>query len=151
MFAPHDEAAKENLVMYVRPWVAGPALAALVGAVALAGCGSGYGNSATAAPVSATAESARQAAPATAVVKIADNSFTPEVRLASGGKVQWDWAGSQRSHSVVGTSANARDLLKSPAHSGGVGSYEATFAAAGTYEYQCGIHGASMKGKVTVE
>ena len=91
------------------------------------------------------------AAAAEAKAAIQDNSFTATVTVAKGGKVTWDWTGSQNPHSVIGTSANAKTLLSSPVNREGKGTYTATFAEAGTYEYQCGIHGASMTGKVVVQ
>jgi plastocyanin len=98
-----------------------------------------------------TAAATQPSGPATATVKVADNSFTPSVTVRAGGKVTWDWSGSQNPHSVVGTSANAKDLIKSEVFRGGSGKYEVTFAAPGTYDYQCGIHGAAMSGKVVVQ
>ena len=85
-------------------------------------------------------------------MKLADFSFTPaSVKVAKGGKVTWDWSGSSASHSVMGTSDNAKTLLKSDTFSGGKGTYEVVFTTPGTYKYQCGIHGAAMSAEVVVE
>jgi plastocyanin len=51
----------------------------------------------------------------------------------------------------VGTSANAKDLIKSEVFRGAQVKHEVTFTAAGTYEYQCGVHGPGMTGKVVVQ
>ena len=127
-------------------------LAAIGGAVLATACGGDDKADATkAATVSSKPSAVVGAAGQTAAVKIADFSFTPSVKVAKGGKVTWDWAGSNAPHSVVGTSDNAKALLKSDRISGGKGTYEVTFAAAGTYKYQCGVHGDSMAGEVVVE
>lgn len=102
------------------------------------------------APPPASGGTATAASPVT--VKLGDSTFTPaDVKVAKGGKVTWDWGTSALPHSVIGTSANAKDLLKSEQKTGGNFKYEATFANAGTYEYNCGVHGVAMSGKVVVE
>jgi plastocyanin len=102
-------------------------------------------------PAGSAATKAGAAAAQTATVKVGDNTFSGPVTVAKGGKVTWDWTGSNNPHSVIGTSANARELIKSATLSGGKGTYEVTFTASGTYDYQCGVHGAAMAGKVIVE
>ena len=137
--------------------VRGAALGTLaLAAVALASCGDDD-NKATAtatkaaASASAAGSAASGAAGQTATVKIADFSFTPSVKVAKGGKVTWDWAGSNAPHSVMGVSDNAKTLLKSDRNSGGKGTYEVVFKDAGTYKYQCGVHGESMSAEVVVQ
>ena len=124
-----------------------------VGCIAMAGvafASCGDDDNKTAATKAASGSTAVVAASQAATVKIGDNKFT-DVTIAKGGKVTWDWTSSQNPHSVAGTSANAKDLLKSERFSGGKGNYEVSFPAAGVYDYQCGVHGSAMTGKVTVQ
>ena len=51
----------------------------------------------------------------------------------------------------TGVSDNAKTLLKSDRNSGGKGTYEVVFKDAGTYKYQCGVHGESMSAEVVVQ
>jgi plastocyanin len=64
--------------------------------------------------------------------------------IAIGGKVHWTWVGG--THSVVTVPASS--LSGGP--SAPPFSYEHVFAVAGTYQYICGIHGASMSGRINV-
>ena len=94
--------------------------------------------------------SASATVPKPAGVTVADNSFSPgTVTIAKGGTVSWAWSG-RNPHSVQGTSSNAKDKLKSPQLTGS-GAFETNFNDAGTYEYQCGVHGAAMTGKIVVQ
>jgi plastocyanin len=79
-----------------------------------------------------------------ATVGVTDNAFSPqEVEVAAGTTVTWVWSGANE-HSVIGTGLNSGDI-ESDVQSGS-GSYEFTFEEAGTYEYQCGIHGTAFFG-----
>lgn len=81
-------------------------------------------------------------------VTVADNSFSPaSVTIPKGGKVTWTWSGSNP-HSVVGKTADGKDVKSSTQESG---RFEFTFDAPGTFQYQCGVHGASMAGTVVVQ
>ncbi|MGK2964472.1 MAG: cupredoxin domain-containing protein [Tepidiformaceae bacterium] len=81
-------------------------------------------------------------------VRVADNSFQPgTLTVPVGSKVTWTWSGGNP-HSVVGTFNGA--AVTSPTLTGS-GTYEFTFAAAGTFQYTCGIHGDSMPGTVVVQ
>ena len=65
--------------------------------------------------------------------------------VAAGGAVTWTWSGTD-SHSVesVGTTTFASSPVKNS------GTYAVTFATAGTYRYQCAVHGSAMTGRVVV-
>jgi hypothetical protein len=65
--------------------------------------------------------------------------------VAVGGTVTWTWNGTD-SHSVksTGTTTFASSPVKRS------GTYAATFAAPGTYTYECAVHGAAMSGRVVV-
>lgn len=80
-------------------------------------------------------------------VEVSDNKFTPSnLTVPVGSKVTWVWTG-QRTHSVEGSFGG--QTVASEKQSGG--SFSFTFATKGTFDYQCGIHGAAMSGKVTVQ
>ena len=81
-------------------------------------------------------------------VSVSDNKFTPStLQVPVGATVTWEWSGSAP-HSVVGTFDGKE--IKSPQLTG-TGVYLEAFQKAGTFEYQCGVHGASMKGTVRIQ
>ena len=101
------------------------------------------------APAGATATNPAATRPAEGAVTIgvADNNFEPANQTVQRGtKVTWTWTG-RNPHSVEGKFAGAD--VKSPQQSSG--KFEFTFSQAGTFEYQCGVHGAAMSGKLTVQ
>lgn len=93
-------------------------------------------------------------APTSAAVDVGDNFFksshnassNPAVdTVAVGGTVTWTWTGSN-THSVQSTgspSFTSSAIMTS-------GTYAFTFTTAGTYQYDCAVHGASMTGTVVV-
>lgn len=129
------------------------ALLALAGIAALslvfAACGDDDDEGNGGATATTTQDGGEPAGEDAVTIQIQDNSFPAETRVAVGGTVTWDWAGSSNPHSVVGTSDNAVDLINSETMTG-EGTYEVTFDEAGTYEYQCGVHGAAMSGRIVV-
>ena len=76
-------------------------------------------------------------------IRVADNSFSPSATtVAAGTAVTWTWAG-----------ASPHDVTFDDGQKSGTqvtGTYQRTFAAAGTFPYHCSVHGASMSGTVTV-
>jgi adhesin/invasin len=97
-------------------------------------------------------------APLTATVQVGDPHFFKSVRNASenpavdtiavGGTVTWNWVG-QISHSVQSTGTQT---FTSSAIKMGVGqTYSFTFTTAGTYTYDCAVHGTLMTGRVVVQ
>jgi plastocyanin len=81
-------------------------------------------------------------------VAISDNQFSPdEVTVGVNNEVIWEWSGNNP-HSVVGT-FNGEEV-RSPTLTGS-GTFPFSFSQAGTFEYQCGVHGASMSGAVIIE
>ncbi len=105
-------------------------------------------DTATARPTE-TAKPADTPKPATAAaVTISDNRYTPAtLTVAAGTKVTWTWSGNNP-HSVTGK-FNGQDVL-SPTRQGS-GSFDFTFDKAGTFAYQCGIHGAAMTATIVVQ
>jgi len=59
--------------------------------------------------------------------------------------VTWTWAGG--SHSVESTGSPSFTTSSTQAS----GTYAFTFTTAGSYSYICGVHGASMSGRVVVQ
>lgn len=97
------------------------------------------------AAATATASSSTASAP---TIRVADNSFSPAtVTVAPGTTVTWDWIGTNAPHSVVGSFNGVQ--VKSETLTGN-GQFSFTFSSAGTFEYVCGVHGASMPGRVVV-
>jgi plastocyanin len=97
----------------------------------------------------------RAAWPATAGVRIGDYFFlsarngseNPAVdTIGVGGTVTWTWAGNE-SHSVqsVGSPSFTSSVVQK------IGTYSVAFGAAGTYNYDCGVHGITMTGTVVVK
>lgn len=95
------------------------------------------------------------ATPATAAVQIGDNFFksgqngtqNPAVDTVTvGTTVTWTWAGAA-SHSVAstGTPSFTSSTVKT------TGTYSFTFTTAGTYAYDCSVHGAVMSGSILVK
>ena len=80
---------------------------------------------------------------ATAAVNVQDNQFVAAaVRVQAGGTVRWAWQGNNP-HNVTFAGGPATNTQTE-------GSFERTFATAGTFSYLCTVHGQSMSGTVTV-
>lgn len=79
----------------------------------------------------------------TSSVSVQDNQFSPaNATVTVGTTVTWTWAGAnQHNVTFTGGPASATQVT---------GTYQRQFTAAGTFNYQCSIHGASMSGSVTV-
>ena len=77
----------------------------------------------------------------------AHNSFAPAtVTIQAGQSVTWNWVSGF--HSVVSDST-PQAFADSPAQA--AGQFTVMFAAAGSYPYHCGVHGAMMSGTVIVQ
>jgi len=124
-------------------------LGATLGPVTITATNAGLTNS----PV--TFHATISVAAATAAVQVGDNFFrsgrnstsNPAVdTIAAGGTVTWTWAG-VNPHSVesTGSPSFTTSTVKTS------GTYAFTFATPGTYTYDCGVHGASMSGRVVVQ
>ena len=69
--------------------------------------------------------------------------------VAVGGIVTWTWTNNQGvSHSVE--SEGSTSFASSPIMSGNGQTYAVTFTAAGTYQYDCAVHGTAMSGTIVV-
>ncbi|MGH7534927.1 MAG: cupredoxin domain-containing protein [Gemmatimonadales bacterium] len=94
--------------------------------------------------------------PTTAAVTVGSNFFhsdrngteAPAVdTVAADGTVTWTW-GEAGSHSVRSTSVPG--FTSGTVQSDAGSTYNVTFTASGTYEYDCEIHGAQMIGRIVV-
>ncbi len=78
-------------------------------------------------------------------VRVGNNFFTPSTRtVAAGTTVTWTWNSGANDHNVVFTDGPASAIQSS-------GTFTRTFDDAGTFPYQCTVHGPSMSGTVVVE
>jgi len=66
--------------------------------------------------------------------------------IAAGGTVTWSWTGSLP-HSVQSVGSTS---FASSATMTGSGTYAVTFPTAGTYQYDCAVHGQLMTGTIVV-
>jgi plastocyanin len=69
--------------------------------------------------------------------------------VAAGSTVTWSW-NAAGSHSIQSTGTPAI-FRNSVVMSGASDSYSVTLNNPGTYTYQCGVHGASMTGRIVVQ
>jgi plastocyanin len=80
-------------------------------------------------------------------VTVEDNDFDPSsLTVAPGASVVWAWASGASTHNVTFDDGEASGNRSS-------GTYQRTFATAGTYPYHCTLHGSAtsgMRGVVTV-
>lgn len=128
-------------------------------AVALAGlggCGGGGGGGGGGSPGTPPTGPGNPPPPATNTVTVQSASFSPaSITVAKGATVRWTWDtctggdvyGTGQTcvaHNVTFDAANASVTQER-------GSWSRTFADAGTFNYLCTIHGASMSGKVIVQ
>jgi plastocyanin len=79
------------------------------------------------------------------VIEVRDNSFTPEtVTVKQGTRVIWKWVDTSNAHSILLSGTSSPEQTS--------GTYERVFDQKGvSYPYQCGVHGASMSGRIVVE
>src|SRR5262249_56187200 len=93
--------------------------------------------------------------PTTADVDIGDDFFKSVLNMsqnpavdtvAVGGKVTWTWRG-VANHSVQSTGSPSFTSSAIQA----TGTYQRTFNAAGSYHYDCAVHGATMTGIIVVK
>ena len=106
-----------------------------------------------------TAGGTGSAAPATAAVTVGDIFFksdrngtsNPAVdTVAVNGTVTWTWATTENlPHSVQ--SVGSPSFTSSAIQTGSGNTYQFTFTAPGTYQYDCAVHGAMMTGTIVVQ
>jgi plastocyanin len=96
--------------------------------------------------------------PSTAAVTVGNvffrsgnGSVNPAVdRIAVGGTVTWTWASNGSvSHSV--RSVGSTGFTSSAIQTAGGSTYQVTFPTAGTYHYDCIVHGSAMSGTIVVQ
>ena len=98
------------------------------------------------------------AAPPTAAVSVGNNVFksghngsaNPAVdTIAAGGTVTWTWTNTGGVQHTV-RSLGLTIFRNSVVTSGDGSTYQVAFRRAGTYQYDCAIHGAAMTGTIVV-
>jgi plastocyanin len=79
-----------------------------------------------------------------------NGSANPAVdTVAAGGTVTWTWTNSGSvPHSVE--SVGSPSFTSSDIKTGDGSTYQATFATPGSYQYECAVHGAMMRGTIVV-
>ena len=84
-------------------------------------------------------------------VTVGNNFFSPTPdTVAVGSKVVWTWTNTGTvNHSVQSTGSPS--FASSTVQSGNGTTYSVTFPTAGTYTYNCAVHGASMAGTIVVK
>lgn len=122
----------------------------VLGGVSLAACGGGGAKAEDDASgiVNTNISNAPQASPTPrteAKITISDNAFAPAtLTVKAGTKVIWEWTGKSPHSILLGGQSSGEKT--------GSGTYERVFDTPGsTINYQCGIHGAAMAGKIVVE
>jgi plastocyanin len=130
----------------------------LLAAALLAGCGSDSSTAPSTGNGGAGGGSGSGAAPGNATVTVGDiffksvhngSSNAAVDTVAAGGSVTWNWAaGESLPHSVQ--SLGTPSFVSSATQTGGGKSYQITFPTAGTYQYDCAVHGKSMTGTIVV-
>ena len=84
---------------------------------------------------------------ADANINVQDDQFSPSsTTIKIGQKVEWDWKGSHQHNVNIVSGPNSPTQSK--------GTFDQTFAVAGTYTYYCNIHGSptgGMRGTITVQ
>lgn len=120
---------------------------ALTGAMAFTGCGGGGSDGADNAEAAGPANTPAPTVERNARVTIGDNIFQPVLSSISVGKsIDWAWEGTGN-HSVVMKTPDGKEV-KSPEQTKGTFTFK--FETAGTYDYQRGVHGERMQGRVQV-
>jgi len=70
--------------------------------------------------------------------------------IAAGDSITWKW-NADGSHSIQSTGGVPAIFRNSVVMSHANDSYTVTFRTAGTYPYDCGVHGSSMTGRIVVQ
>ena len=120
-----------------------------VSAMGLAACGDDDDDGSAATTASGNPTQPAGGIPANlTTIKVSDNKFTPEnLQVPAGANITWEWSGSAP-HSVVGEFDG--EQIRSPQLTG-TGTFQHAFQKAGTFEYECGVHGAAMSGTVRIQ
>lgn len=118
-------------------------------ALGLVACGGGGGDDDGGGAQAAGQPSATPTSGPTRVeVQVLDNLFEPRTRSAKvGQEVRWVWDATNQ-HSVKGTYNGA--AVESQSQGSG-GTFSFTFETPGTFDYTCGVHGESMKGRIIIQ
>ena len=118
-------------------------------------CACGGGGSGSTAPTNNNPPAGNTTTPSGGIT-VTNNVFSPGIKtVAVGATVQWSWNSCTNDpynyggQTCVAHSVTFDDGTTSPTQD--QGSFNRTFAAAGTYNYHCSVHGAAMTGAITVQ
>jgi len=80
-------------------------------------------------------------------IAVANNSFFPAcVTVSAGSQITWTWGNTGGiTHNVTFPAGGPNSPTQA------AGTFSRTFATAGTYNYNCTVHGAAMSGRIVVE
>ena len=141
---------------FVRPFARG-AIPAVALVLLAASCGGGGGGGPTSPPPSGgTGGTGGTGGSTSTDITVTNNAFTPgSTTVPAGTTMTWTWNsctgdgyGGQlcTDHSVV-----FDDAGRTGSGVQSTGTFTSRFAAAGTYNYHCSIHGTAMHGTITVQ
>ena len=88
-------------------------------------------------------------------IAVTNNAFSPsEKTVTVGTTVTWAWStcsggGGYDTETCVAHSVNFEDGVNSPTQE--KGNFTRTFTAAGSFRYQCAVHGSAMSGTIIVQ
>jgi plastocyanin len=85
-------------------------------------------------------------------VGVTNFAFTPSsLSISVGDTVRWtNISGTHNVNGTIATFPSNPVTFANPADGSGAWVFEFVFTTAGNYSYQCGVHGASMQGAITV-
>lgn len=120
--------------------------------VGLAACGGGGGGGTQ--TTSPPGNNPGNTPPPSNGITVSNNNFSPANKsVAVGANVQWGWntcsGDPYYGQTCVAHSVTFDDGTGSPTQD--QGTYSRAFAAPGTYNYHCSVHGAAMSGSITVQ
>jgi plastocyanin len=109
------------------------------------GCGGGGDGGTNPPPGGGPPPGGNQCTSTATNVTVANNNFSPRcTTVPTGTTVTWTWDSGGTLHNVTFTSgASSGDQ--------GTGTFQRAFPTAGTFAYECSIHGAAMTGEVRVQ
>lgn len=116
--------------------------------ISASACGGGGGDQTTGPPAGNTP-------PPAGGISVTNNAFSPSLKtVAPGTTVQWAWntcsdGGIYGGEVCVAHGVNFADGINSPTQERGT--FSRNFATAGSYPYNCAVHGPAMSGTITVQ
>ena len=121
----------------------------LISAAACGGSGGGYSST----PTSPSTPPTTNNPSTSAAITVTNNAFTPSATtVPRNTTVRWTW--NTCSSDIYGQVCSPHNVTFDDGVSSATldqGTYNRTFAAPGTYDYHCVVHGTAMSGSITVQ